>query len=1072
MQVINSSHPQAELLCQFHLGQLDAEQSNLVESHVAVCDECAAFLDAIPDDTLVHLLRAQDTELAEQPSIPVAASPAPDNRAGQDTQSLISDSQPEVPPSTGVSEVPATLRDHPRYRIIRFLGRGGMGDVYLAEHLRMARLVALKVIKPELLSQELLIKRFHTEVKAVARLAHANIVHAHDADQAGDWHFLVMEYVEGESLGDYLKARGRLPVAEASDYVRQAALGLQHAHERGLTHRDIKPHNLRRTPDGQIKVLDFGLALLADKSVEESQNDTRPGMAIGTADYISPEQSEDSHRVDIRSDIYSLGCTLYHLLAGQTPFPKGSAIQKLVSHVAEKPTSLSQIRPEVPAELVAVVEKMMAKKPADRYQTPAQVAEALVPFTKEALLVPTSEVPRTSGREGDRLSLETAPASELLAKDAPVVQGQKRRRWSVVMIAVAACLLLTLGIAAGVVIFRIQTDEGEVVITPQSPDVEIVLLKGGKEVQVIDTKTQKRLTIPTGIYDVTVRNKPDGIEVKTDRIVVSRGKEALVIIERMATPPKQPARRRIEDVIDLSRAKILVNDEFADPRASGFGWGGWKEHFKNGRIVLTGESAPAWGTNTHQFTDFACEVVARVHKPPHRGWGLGLLNSVDAGTKPPHHHGIEVLLDDKGNLSVVPTRWAKDKAEEQPTVGPIRMSVHEPGEEFNSLAVLLRGGRKLEIFVNGREACEPIMLKHPLQPAVLQLVSAGGATPSVLEFKSYKVWSLGLTKAPPLLKPALELVGEVRRFEGHVGSMRAVVWSRDTRRVYSAGDDKVIRIWNTATGAEVGQLQGHESRVLCLALSPDGRILLSGGSDATARVWDTATGKELHRLEGVTGECWGIALSPDGKHALAEGGEQGPGHFGLWEVASGKRLLHFTGQANCLAFHPDGRHFLLGGSGGRVKMLAIDTGRPVRSFKGHTAWIRAVAISADGRRALSVSGAADWGAPNPQSAENDSTVRCWGLEEGVKSCVFRGHTHSVYAGTFIPGQPRILTASLDKTIRLWDLVTQKELLRWELEAPVTCLAVSPDGRYAFSGGTDGIGRMWRLPDLAAAKDRP
>ncbi len=209
-------------------------------------------------------------------------------------------------------------------------------------------------------------------------------------------------------------------------------------------------------------------------------------------------------------------------------------------------------------------------------------------------------------------------------------------------------------------------------------------------------------------------------------------------------------------------------------------------------------------------------------------------------------------------------------------------------------------------------------------------------------------------------KPAAN-VGEERRFKGHVGTVWALAWSRDARCAYSSGDDKVIRVWNTATGAEVGRFEGHEARVLSLALSPDGRVLLSGGSDATVRVWDTASGKELRRLVGVTGQCWSIAFAPDGKHVLAEGSEEGAGFFGLWELATGKRLRTYTGQANCLAFHPDGQHFLLGGSGGRVKLLEIDTGRQVRSFDGHTAWIRSVAISADGRRALSVSGGQWWG---------------------------------------------------------------------------------------------------------------
>jgi WD40 repeat protein/uncharacterized membrane protein len=226
----------------------------------------------------------------------------------------------------------------------------------------------------------------------------------------------------------------------------------------------------------------------------------------------------------------------------------------------------------------------------------------------------------------------------------------------------------------------------------------------------------------------------------------------------------------------------------------------------------------------------------------------------------------------------------------------------------------------------------------------------------------------------------------------------------------------------------------------------------------------------------VTGpQCWAVAFSPDGKYAIAQADyNETTVHFGLWETESWKPIHPFTEQANCVAFHPDGRHFLLGGALGRLQLMAIDAGQQVqqvRSFVGHTGWVRQVAISADGRRALSVCGSAGLGAPDPPPAGNDSTARCWGLEEGVKTCVCRGHTHSVLAGAFVPGQDRILTGSLDKTIRLWDLTSEKEVLRWQVEAPVICLAVSPDGRYALSTGTDGIVQLWRLPDPPMEKKR-
>ncbi len=208
-------------------------------------------------------------------------------------------------------DFPPELTDHPRYRVERFLGRGGMGAVYQARHRQMDRKVALKVIRPHLLQHDAAVTRFRQEVKLAGKLDHPNIVRAHDADQAGTLYFLVMEYVEGTDLAHYLKQHGPLPVAEACDLILQAARGLQHAHEQGLVHRDVKPSNLLRTPAGQIKVLDFGLARLV--RVEDGPAGTEAtgqGVVLGTPDYIAPEQTYDSRRADARSDVYSLGCTL------------------------------------------------------------------------------------------------------------------------------------------------------------------------------------------------------------------------------------------------------------------------------------------------------------------------------------------------------------------------------------------------------------------------------------------------------------------------------------------------------------------------------------------------------------------------------------------------------------------------------------------------------------------------------------------------------------------------------------------------------------------------------------------
>jgi serine/threonine protein kinase len=292
----------------------------------------------------------------------------------ESTDKLAESGRPEVPDA-----IPPQLVHHERYRVVRLLGAGGMGAVYEAEHRVMRRRYALKVINRAFTANAAARERFHREVQAAARLSHPHIVTTTDAEDAGETQFLVMEYVEGTDLGRLVQERGPLPVDRACEYVCQAARGLQYAFEQGMVHRDLKPHNLMLTPDGRLKILDFGLACFA--SDVASAGLTGTGVVLGTVDYIAPEQADNARQADIRSDIYSLGCTLYHLLAGQPPFPTGTPLQKVMAHAAKKPQPLTELRPDLPEGIMPVLERMMAKNPKHRYQTPAEVALALEPFT-------------------------------------------------------------------------------------------------------------------------------------------------------------------------------------------------------------------------------------------------------------------------------------------------------------------------------------------------------------------------------------------------------------------------------------------------------------------------------------------------------------------------------------------------------------------------------------------------------------------------------------------------------------------------------------------------------------------
>lgn len=310
-----------------------------------------------------------------------------------------------------------------KYRVLERLGTGGMGSVYLCEHTLMRRRVAVKVLPASKADEPSSLERFYREARAVASLDHINIVHAYDIDQDEGLHFLVMEYVDGASLQEIVRRGGPLSPHRAANYIRQAAEGLAHAHAAGIIHRDIKPSNLLVDRNGVVKILDMGLARFFndhDDALTRKYDET----VLGTADYLSPEQAVDSHEVDTRSDIYSLGATFYFVLTGQTPFPEGKVAQKLIFHQTREPTPIEEYRRDVPAELIAIVRRMMAKSPDDRYQHPLEVAKALEPWAGTELIPPReNELRQLSPAAMGESSPQPTPraATRALASPSPVV---------------------------------------------------------------------------------------------------------------------------------------------------------------------------------------------------------------------------------------------------------------------------------------------------------------------------------------------------------------------------------------------------------------------------------------------------------------------------------------------------------------------------------------------------------------------------------------------------------------------------------------------------------------------------
>lgn len=515
-------HPSPEQLAAFGAGRVGDDESASIEQHLAVCELCCHRLKVLPgEDSYVALIRQAGSRFgsliseAGQATNPMQVANTntprvaePDTHAAE-TVMFVSSETPAVE-----LELPRELLEHSRYRILRRLGGGGMGAVYEAEHRLMNRRVALKVIRPELLNSPQAVLRFQREVQAAAKLVHPHVVTAFDAEQAGQSHFLVMEFVEGSDLAEIVRRQGPLPVAEACECIRQAAIGLQHAFENGMVHRDIKPGNLmvcgvrgqssvvsrqiqRTTDNGQrtVKILDFGLARFASESFDQlGGGNTSVGVVLGTPDYMAPEQARNSHAADIRSDIYSLGCSLHFLLTGQVLHPgSGSVVEKALAHIEQEVEPLAKFRSDIPPRLQTVLNRMIAKKPAERYATPAEVAAALAPFGATTGVIDRSD---------------NAVAHQ------PLTAGIKR---------VLAATGLVGFVLLMAVIVHVVTDRGDLRIESQVEDVRVLLHQNGTPFRLLDIPAGTTITrLPVGEYTFELKSDHCDVRFQPNKVRLSR----------------------------------------------------------------------------------------------------------------------------------------------------------------------------------------------------------------------------------------------------------------------------------------------------------------------------------------------------------------------------------------------------------------------------------------------------------------------------------------------------------------------------------------------------------------------
>lgn len=484
--MIATECPSADRLRALAHGRLSDEQGDLLIDHVRICDACRSELETLHDDgdSLIATLRGgggsagSDDEQGfdREPGCRVAVAKALGAlaRSAEGTTGPLSEA------------LPRTIGE---YEVVRLLGRGGMGSVYLARHTKLGRSVALKFLAGHRLAEARMRERFDAEIRAIGRLSHPNVVSAFDAREVDGTAVLVTEYIDGFDLGELVARVGPLSVADGCEIGRRVAEALAYTSGEGFVHRDVKPSNVMLGRDGGVKLLDLGLARFQIDGVDPADPQAEPGAPVGaasggdavggvtgtgqtmgTADYIAPEQINDSRSVDVRADLYALGCTLFKLLTGRPPFADakhGTAFAKMTAHVSEVPPSLGERLPGAPAALARLVDSMLAKDPSKRPSSPDRVAKALVPLAVGSDL---GELVAQADRAERGVRFDVSEGKPNGSRAAV----WWRRRVPVWGLVAAGLIGVAIGFACGITITIRKPDGSKMTMTvPDGSDIEI-----------------------------------------------------------------------------------------------------------------------------------------------------------------------------------------------------------------------------------------------------------------------------------------------------------------------------------------------------------------------------------------------------------------------------------------------------------------------------------------------------------------------------------------------------------------------------------------------------------------------
>jgi WD40 repeat protein/serine/threonine protein kinase len=988
-----------------------------------------------------------------------------------------------------------SLPDVPGYEILGVLGHGGMGVVYKARQLSLNRIVALKMILSGPFSGAAERARFRAEAEAAARLQHPHVVGVYEVGEQGGRPYIALEFVDGGNLAKRLSGMPQ-PTRWAARLVETLARTVHHAHQQGIVHRDLKPSNILLAgggpPDGVLaveavpKITDFGLA----KHSGGDGCETRTGAVFGTPGYMAPEQAAGKSRaVGPPADVYALGAILYEALTGLPPFRGETALDTLEQVRTREPVPPGQLRPGLPRDLGTVCLKALAKEPARRYATAAELADDL------------------------RRSLDGRPvAARSVGRPEKVWRWCRRQPGLALLIVLAAAAVLA-GTSVSTYLLIQSQDRARAVLREQEharqearnaawqryvSDMHLApsyweaaridwllrLLDGqrpentgtedlrGFEWYYWHRRCHDMRILPTRVAQpYCLAYSPDGSRLavgdgSTVRILNAQNGQEVFSFDGHVGPVRcvgfTADGRRLASAPQDAPLRIW---DFESGRPVQALQGSWAVAiYPDGRRVAAraaDETVRVWdvadGRELRRFTPGGVVRCLALSPDGNRlasgGWLLDskTSQSLSGRIKIWDLAGGRELLELVGETRAVEALAFSPDGRTLASGGPSRTVLlwdAVTGKPLRTLA----GHKDLVLsvryspdgkFLASGGVDQTVRVWDAVSGAPLQLLRGHSRAVQAVAFSpdSRSLASVALDGTIRLWDPTRGQ--EPLTLRGHAKEVYGVSFDPTGGRVATAGEDGAVKLWDAATGQLVHTFSGHKGCVNGVSFSPDGRWLASAGDDRTAKVWDAASGRERMTLQGHADKVWAVAFSPDCRR-LASASEDET--VRLWDATTGRELFSVAAgeKLSCVAFSPDGRLLATAGwdSEFTLKVWDAASGRRVRTFRGHTGALWGVAFSPDGRRLATCS--------------NDATLKLWDLDGDAPLRTFQGHTDRVSRVAFSPDGRRLASAGWDGTVNVWDADGGDLLLTLKGHGErIFCVAFSPDGSRLASTNADG-----------------